>query len=83
MLFTELFLYRAWKRKLYNLVSKDEDRAEMYACLWMLIVEQDKHKFQELQGLFVNHWEAKETEFIAYYQKEYSHRTGTSFNTEM
>ena len=51
----------------------------MYACLWMRIVEQDKHKFQELQGLFVNHWEAKEIEFIAHYQKEYSHRTGTSF----
>ena len=55
----------------------------MYACLWMLIAEQDKHKFQELQELFVNYWEAKETQFIAYYQKEYSNRTGMNSNTEM
>ena len=55
----------------------------MYACLWMLIAEQDKHKFQELQELFVNYWEAKETQFIAYYQKEYSNRTGIKSNTEM
>ena len=78
-----MFLCRAWQRKLHNLVSKDEHRAEMYACLWMLIAEQDKHKFQELQELFVNYWEAKETQFIAYYQKEYSNRTGMNSNIEM
>ena len=48
-----------------------------------LIAEQDKHKFQELQELFVNYWEAKETQFIAYYQKEYSNRAGMNSNTEM
>ena len=66
LLFTKSFSYRAWQRKLYNLAPKDEHRAEMYACLWMIIAEQDKHKFQELQDLFVNYWEAKETQFIAY-----------------
>ena len=40
LLFTKLFLYRVWQRKLYNLVQKEEHWAEMYACLWMLIVEQ-------------------------------------------
>ena len=77
------FLYRAWQRKLYNLVQKEEHRAEMYACLWMLIAEQDKHKFQELQDLFLNYWEDKETQLIAYYQKEYSNRTGTNSKTQM
>ena len=28
---------------------------EMYVCLWMLIAEQDMHKFQELQKLFVDY----------------------------
>lgn len=74
-------LYRAWQRKLYNLVQKEEHRAEMYACLWMLIAEQDKHKFQELQELFVDYWKAMETQFVAYYQKEYSNRTGMNSNT--
>lgn len=72
------FLYRAWQRKLHNVVQKEEHRAEMYACLWMLIAEQDKNKFQELQDLFVNYWEGKETQFITYYQKEYSNRTGVN-----
>ena len=41
----------------------------MCACLWMHIAEQDKQKFQELQELFIDYWEAKETQFIVYYQK--------------
>ena len=63
-------LARAWQRKLYNLVRKEEHRVEMYACLWMIIAEQDKHKFQELQELFVDYWKAMETQFVAYCQKE-------------
>ena len=59
-------LYRAWQRKLYNLVQKEEHRAEMYACLWMLISEQDKHKFQESQEVFVDYWKAMETQSVAY-----------------
>ena len=72
----------AWQRKLYNLVQKEEHQAEMYACLWMLIAEQDKHKFQELQELFVDYWKPMETQFVAYYQKEYSNRTGMNSNTK-
>jgi len=48
----------------------------MYACLWMLIAEQDTSKFFELQSLFVSYWEEKEHQFVAYYLKEYSNRTG-------
>ena len=85
LLFTKMFLCRAWQRKLHNLVSKDEHRAEMYACLWMLIAEQDKHKFQELQELFVNYWEAKETQFIAYisihsFTNQHIHIVNTHFS---
>ena len=54
----------------------------MYACLQMLIAEQDKHKFQESQELFVDYWKAMETEFVAYYQKEYSKRIGMNSNTK-
>ncbi|XP_065902011.1 uncharacterized protein [Dysidea avara] len=66
---------RAWQRKLYHLVRKEEHRAEMYACLWMLIAEQDINKFLELQCLFVSYWEEKEHQFLTYYLKEYSNRT--------
>ena len=54
----------------------------MYACLWILIAEQDKHKFQELQKLFVDYWEAMKTQFVSYYQKEYSNRTGVNSNSK-
>ena len=71
-----LLNHRAWQRKLYHLVRKEEHRAEMYACLWMLIAEQDINKFLELQCLFVSYWEEKEHQFLTYYLKEYSNRTG-------
>ena len=35
---------RAWQRKLYSEVKNDQNRAQMYACLSMLISEQDVFK---------------------------------------
>lgn len=68
---------RAWQRKLHHLVQKEEHRAEMYSCLWMLIAEQERNKLHETQDLFVSYWQDKEPRFITYYQKEYSNRAGT------
>ena len=48
----------------------------------MLIAEQDKYKFQELQKLFVDYWEAMKTQFVSYYQKNYHNRIGVNSNTK-
>ena len=53
-------------------------RAEhkMYACLSMLISEQDVATFLTNQEMFVSYWQDREPEFTQYYQKEYSDRAG-------
>ena len=71
-----MWIYRAWQRKLHHLVQNEEHRAEIYSCLWMLISEQEKKKFHEMQDLFVSYWQDRETKFVTYYQKEYSNRAG-------
>ena len=67
---------RAWQRKLHNLVQNEKHQAEMYSCLWMLIAEQERDKFHEMQDLFVKYWQDKEPKFVAYYNNEYSNRVG-------
>ena len=76
--FTSLFIYtfRAWQRKLYSEVKNDENRAQIYACLSMLISEQDVDTFMKNQEMFTTYWEAREPDFIKYYEKEYSNRAG-------
>ena len=78
-----LLLHRAWQRKLYQLVKNEEHRAELYACLWMLIAEQDSNKFLELHSLLISYWEDKEPQFLTYYKNEYSNRAGVHIHTCM
>ena len=69
-------LSRAWQRKLHSVVKNDESRAQMYACLSMLISEQDVATFLTNQEMFISYWQDREPEFTQYYQKEYSDRAG-------
>ena len=71
------YLHRAWQRKLYSVVKNQEYQAQMYACLWMLISEQDETKFLHNHDTFLSYWQEKEPEFVAYYRQEYYERTGT------
>jgi len=50
----------------------------MYACLSLLISEQDVDNFIKNQKMFITYWGAKEPEFTKYYEKEYSSRAGTA-----
>ena len=67
---------RAWQRKLYSEVKDNENRAQMYACLSLLISEQDVATFLKNQEMFTTYWRAREPEFIKYYEKEYRYRAG-------
>ena len=71
-----VFLFRAWQRKLYGVVKNKENRAQMYACLSLLISEQDVETFIKKEKMFISYWGAKEPEFTEYYEKEYSNRAG-------
>ena len=51
-LFMLLVYFRAWQRKLNALVKDLQQRAHMYACLWMLINEESKEKFYERLHIF-------------------------------
>ena len=61
---------------MHSSVKNDESQAQVYACLSMLISEQDVSTFLTNQQMFISYWENKEPEFIKYYQKEYSDRAG-------
>ena len=45
-------IYRAWQRKLYSLVSDTENRAQIYACLWLLISDTDVKNFLKNENNF-------------------------------
>ena len=57
-------------------MKNDENRAQMYACLSLLISEQDAATFLKNQEILTTYWQAREPEFIKHYEKEYSNRTG-------
>jgi hypothetical protein len=66
---------RAWQRKLHALVNDQKQRAEMYACLCMLMNEEDSAIFYENQDVFLEYWREKQPKFIQYYEAEYVPRT--------
>lgn len=74
---------RAWQRKLYSEVKNDENRAQMYACLSLLISEQDVATFLKNQEMFTTYWQTREPGFIKYYEKEYSNRAGMVVKTSL
>ena len=67
---------RAWQKKLNAVVKDQQQRAEIYACLWLLINEESCEKFYEMEKRFLAYWRDKQPKFIAYYEAEYSPRTG-------
>lgn len=52
------------------------ERAEIYACLCVLMNEGDRQKFNEGQILFLEYWREKQAGFIKYYESEYAPRSG-------
>ena len=71
-----LIIYRAWQRKLHNTVTDNEHRVQIYACLWMLINEQDVNSFIQKQETFLSYWQEKEAQFVNYFKEEYQDRAG-------
>ena len=71
---------RAWQRKLRSLVKNEHHQAELYACLWMLISEQDENDFLHNQDVFLSYWQDKEPDFVAYYRHEYFDRAGLPYS---
>ena len=72
------YIYRAWQRKLHSVVSNSESRAELYACLWLLISEREVDKFLKNENNFLSYWNEKEEQFVKYYTEEYKDRAGMS-----
>ena len=48
----------------------------MYACLRMLMQEQDVQNFLKRQNTFISYWQPQEQDFVTYYKQEYSTRAG-------
>ena len=69
--------HRAWKRQIYKVIKKQDRQAEVYACLWMLMSEQNEATFRKNQTTFLTYWEDKEPQFVTYYKQEYLKRAGT------
>ena len=69
-----IYSNRAWQRKIYSLIKKKKHQAEVYACLSMLISEQDESCFLHNQATFLTYWQDREPEFIAYDRQEYLSR---------
>ncbi len=42
-----------------------QEKAELYACLWMMMNEETPEKFKEREELFVSYWIEKQPTFIA------------------
>jgi hypothetical protein len=57
-------------------VKSKDHQAELYACLWLLISEQDEKIFLQNQDTFLSYWQKKEPEFVKYYRNEYLDRQG-------
>ena len=68
---------RAWQRKLNALVKDPEQKANMYACLWTLMNEEDSDTFKDKEKTFAEYWSTRESKFIEYYNSEYRPRAGT------
>ena len=64
-------IYRAWQRKLYSIVSDTENRAQIYACLWLLISDTDVKNFLKNENNFLSYWSKREEQFVKYYVEEY------------
>ena len=64
-------------------MKNDENHVQMYACLSMLISEQDVATFLKTQEMFTIYWQTREPEFIKYYEKEYSNRAGMVVKTSL
>ena len=57
--------------------SLTNSKINIYACLWMMINEQDVDKFKENESLFIDYWSSRQKKFIKYYQNEYKTKAGT------
>ena len=54
----------------------NENRAEIYACLWLLISEKDDNKFLKNENSSISYWNDMEEQFVKYYKEEYKDRAG-------
>ena len=57
-------------------MSNKENRAQIYACLWLLISETDVEKFLKNEHSFLTYWNDEEEQFTKYYKEEYKDRAG-------
>ncbi len=71
-----LLVNRAWQKKLNALVNDPQQKAELYACLWVMMHEETSDNFKERERVFVSYWKDKQPSFVQYYQQEYSSRPG-------
>ena len=69
--------FRAWQRKLKALVKDSEQKANLYACLWILMNEEDSDTFKDKEETFTTYWSTRQPKFIEYYNNEYRSRAGT------
>ena len=58
------------------MVKDPEQKANIYACLWTMINEQDVDKFKENESTFIDYWSSRQKKFIEYYQSEYKTKAG-------
>ncbi|XP_065916328.1 uncharacterized protein [Dysidea avara] len=65
---------RAWQRKLKALVKDSEQKANLYACLWILMNEEDSDTFKDKEETFTTYWSTRQPKFIEYYNNEYRSR---------
>lgn len=57
-------------------MKEKEQKAELYACLWMLMNEEHRVIFHDRQKTFLEYWSEKQHQFVHYYEAEYATRIG-------
>lgn len=68
--------FRAWQRKLRVLLKSSNNEDEIYASLLSLLKEADSDRFTANMHLLLEKWQAKEPDFLNYFQSTYISRKG-------
>ena len=64
------------------MVKDPEQKANIYACFWTLINEQDAEKFKENEKIFATYWSTRQPMFTEYYNNEYRPRAGKAYYSQ-
>lgn len=69
-------IFRAWQKKLHDVVKDKQHKAEIYKFLLLLMTEEDTTVLNTNIDLFLDFWEPQQPKFVAYFRQFYTNRVG-------